>query len=613
MGGRVGAVVTLMALGLAVPPIALADNPPRPDSQQQPLKDGCQRSPAPLLTYAAGGPPQTPEWSYVYRDPTVRLAEGIAHASSPAGGDLPHGHDWYDMNYNLDLDPQYGYLLGGDPNAKNGNFAPGSEDTNRLHLEWETGTLPAWAWPTENDRVKTWGSWIWDCGHWGQNFEDPDYFLPGTGETPFSENVRGEQTEFHPMRAIVVTRAAPYRPASSESEADVFISSDGTRARVEEECARLNPPTFPGYYPPGFTDCVQAETNRRQPVNDRDYSFFLPAPRRPSRSARLQYRIVDMTGGQQPHEDVAVRRTGIEVTIRFTGFGGDSAPLHYGKSFFLGWSGEDPTPPARLQVQLDRLTVFHSLDPNSDHPSQFAPPPGEYGLYIDVNGWWKYLNDWAPGLDAVSDGQSFALGRAVEIDVPAGHGLRLFTHGRECDIPRILPCPDVKEGADDNDSPGDTLATFASPAAALGDHRLRPESGNYELTYSVRPIEAGGCVDRTAPRSRFARRGVRLTHRGVRVRGFATDAGCASPRVARVQAALALRVRGGCRWLGARNRLSRRASCARPRWLRVRGTRRWRLTRRARLPSGRYLLLTRARDRAGNLQRRPVRTTRRLR
>jgi hypothetical protein len=106
---------------------------------------------------------------------------------------------------------------------------------------------------------------------------------------------------------------------------------------------------------------------------------------------------------------------------------------------------------------------------------------------------------------------------------------------------------------------------------------------------------------------------VRLTHRGVLIRGFATDAGCATPRVARVQVALGLRVRGGCRWLGARNRLGRRGSCARPRWLRARGTRRWRLTRRARLPAGRYLLLTRARDAAGNLQRRPGRATRRVR
>jgi hypothetical protein len=83
--------------------------------------------------------------------------------------------------------------------------------------------------------------------------------------------------------------------------------------------------------------------------------------------------------------------------------------------------------------------------------------------------------------------------------------------------------------------------------------------------------------------------------------------------VRRVEVALARRVRGGCRWLNTRGRLTRPRSCSRPRWLRARGTDRWRYDRRTRLPGGTYLVLTRARDRAGNLQGRPARAGRRVR
>jgi hypothetical protein len=211
-----GAAV-LLALAAVAPAPALATTDVRPDSQTQPLADGCQRNPAGLLTFTS------PEWVYVYREPEPRVVEGKAVSTHTAGGDLPQGHDWYDLNSNIDVDPAYAYLLA------TGNFAGNGEETGRLHVEWETGTVPAFAWPTENDRVKLWGSWIWDCGHWGQSFRDPDYFLPGSGETPGSTNVPGERTEFHPMRAMVVTRANPYEPTTSETESDVFISSDGNR------------------------------------------------------------------------------------------------------------------------------------------------------------------------------------------------------------------------------------------------------------------------------------------------------------------------------------------------------------------------------------------------
>jgi hypothetical protein len=452
-----------------------------PDSRTQPLTDGCQRSPVGLLTFTS------PEWVYVNSDPIARVVEGTARSTHTAGGDLPQGHDWYDLNSNIDVDPQYTGLLGGDPTLKTGNYAGNGEETGRLHVEWETGSAPPFVWPTEADRVKLWGSWIWDCGHWGQSFRDPDYFLPGSGETPFSTNVPGERTEFHPMQAMVVTRANPYLPQVQETEADVYISNDGTLAHAQEQCALEHPATKKASYGPDYSACVQDPAKRHQVINDRNYTFFVPAPPKPTQSATLSYRVVDMTHGNGPQEQVQVLSNGIQVTIPFQDFADTGGPLTYGKSFFVRWQGSSK-PPLHLQAQFQTLKVIHSLDPNLDRGTQTGKPPGEYNLYLDLNGYWKFLNEWAPGLGAVSDGQTFTLGQRVDFYVQGGKGVRVFVHGRECDLPKINPCPSTTEVSDDNDLPGDAIDQFGSAQTAVGTHTLTAPSGNYQLTYTIRRV-----------------------------------------------------------------------------------------------------------------------------
>ena len=107
------------------------------------------------------------------------------------------------------------------------------------------------------------------------------------------------------------------------------------------------------------------------------------------------------------------------------------------------------------------------------------------------------------------------------------------------------------------------------------------------------------------PSSRVDKRAARLSRRRLAVRGTATDRRCPGGRVARVSVSV---VRSAahhrCRFLTASGRLSRARSCARPIELRARGTGRWRLTRRVRLPAGRYLIRADAVDGFGRHQRR---------
>ena len=290
MESRTRVVCALAALaigaGLALP----ASAPAGPDPVNQPLADGCQRNPVGLLTYTS------PEWVWVNSRALgdhTRTVEGSATLVHTADEDLPEGHLSYDLDWDVAPDAAYAGLLAGDPNANggqgNGNFARGA-DFAKLHVEWESGAVPAYVWPTEGDRVKLWGQWIWDCGHWGQGIttdqNNPqgsligtgDYFLPGQVEGSAPANLRGEQTELHPMQAIVVNRKAPYRAATAESQTDVFVSSDGTHALGEEHCAAQSALAGQPISGPDFTACVNAGTSERQDLNGRAYDFFVPAP-----------------------------------------------------------------------------------------------------------------------------------------------------------------------------------------------------------------------------------------------------------------------------------------------------------------------------------------------
>src|SRR5205814_6434449 len=123
-----------------------------PDSHQQPLMDGCQRSNAMDLTLT------TPEWVYVNRsdvlqqrlegDPTAgrQTVQGTVDDIHPAGDDLYVNHDYNDLDIGVTPDPQYAGL------AATGNGGG-------LGLEWESALIPTWAWPQVGDGIRASGSW----------------------------------------------------------------------------------------------------------------------------------------------------------------------------------------------------------------------------------------------------------------------------------------------------------------------------------------------------------------------------------------------------------------------------------------------------------------------
>jgi hypothetical protein len=170
----------------------------------------------------------------------------------------------------------------------------------------------------------------------------------------------------------------------------------------------------------------------------------------------------------------------------------------------------------------------------------------------------------------------------------------------------------------------------------LGDHTLEsPVDENYVLAYTVArapdgtpPTPPGStgvasssnggnlggagrvvnpparCADVRAPRTSPSR-SVRASRRRITLRGAAGDRGCGGrpARVVRVEVALARVVGHRCRFLRSNGRFTRASSCRRPLFARrARGTSHWRFSRGGRYPRGRYVLVVRAVDRAGNFE-----------
>jgi hypothetical protein len=114
---------------------------------------------------------------------------------------------------------------------------------------------------------------------------------------------------------------------------------------------------------------------------------------------------------------------------------------------------------------------------------------------------------------------------------------------------------------------------------------------------------ASGCTDRSAPHSSILRRAVHASRHALSARGGSRDGGCPSSRVKREYVSLALVHGSACRFVTARGRLTGPRRCRKPVLLRARGTTHWSLNLTASLPPGRYRLVARGVDAAGNKER----------
>jgi len=103
----------------------------------------------------------------------------------------------------------------------------------------------------------------------------------------------------------------------------------------------------------------------------------------------------------------------------------------------------------------------------------------------------------------------------------------------------------------------------------------------------------------STPTSRLAPSSV-LTRKGLRLRGTANGLRCP---VTKVRVAVGRKIGKRCRYLQPTGRFGKKVRCTQTSYLTTKGTKRWSITKRARLPKGSYLVWSRAIDTAGNIER----------
>lgn len=493
-------LVTILPAAALLVVIVVAAALAGPDPLSQPVQDGCTRDRGAIFTHLV------PNWAYVNDGdyaandplPPQQWAHGVAESAydversaHATGVDDPFTHTSYDFIFNLDVPLEEG-LLAGSAAEGTGNYAGKDEETARLHVERESRTFPSWAWPDKGDYAAVRGNWVWDCDHAGPT---------------------GERTEIHPFHTIFVWRnpggPSPNSPYG-DSEGDIFVTGASTPADRQAECAHKTKGDRDA-----FKTCVAIPG---APVDIRDYyPFFLQAPPRPSKSAKLVYRVVDKGSVNAPR--LHVRFAGrVGIFISFT----ISNSTVVAKQVFLGWR---PIParklPIHLQVQFRELLVRRAMDPGCPldnanckfknetiRNGQYTKSPGEWNVYTDTAGVWSQWPLLRP-----HDGQRIRTHRKVDFFVAPGKPWRLFVQTRECDFgsvgnayspnETVWPCPRANEIGNPigDDEPGILVDHFRSPTTGLGTHSTNsrldgstcPKSnkhGCYALTYSVRRISS---------------------------------------------------------------------------------------------------------------------------
>ena len=487
---RVAISAAVLAVGAAA-----AVSATRPNPTTDAVADGCERNPTGLYTADSpnwayvndrnaptGGPPPPPQWVRGRVDAQFEPWLAV----HPTGVDNPFTHRSYDAVVNVDPQAAYEFLLG------TGNAAGAGETTNRLHTEWESAAFPLWAWPDRGDRVELLGSWVWDC----------DHFTGG-----------GERTELHPLRAVVVHKRFSPRSPTGESESTIYVSTDGTAAGVQADCAHRTK-----HDRAAFKACVRSATPW-QDVNG-TYRIEVEAPPYPRGAGnQTALRVVDR--GSVGGVKVGTAGFGRRADVFFRVDAPRGRRVIVAKRVLFGWNAVPrASRPVHLRVSFRSLLVRRAMDPGcpgareiacgsrqTTQGRQISRPPGEWNVYWNVGGIW---GRWNPAVLRPRDGQVFRGRQSVDLYVPRGRPWRLFMFARECDFGSlsmgssspVAPCPRSGEAGDPigDDTPGSVEVRFRSPAASLGRHVVDATTvgsscptvnrrGCFRLTFDVRRVD----------------------------------------------------------------------------------------------------------------------------
>ena len=417
--------------------------------------------------------PIFPEWRSVGEDFVVdgirrlplrsyKILEGVVSANNGihvSTEDAPAAHFTHDFIFHVNPDPAFRYLLG----KQNGVVQ------NNMEVEWETGLAQAdgkdnpaaaasargdsfgfytagherrdviWNWPTANDWVHVEGMWVFDRGH-----NDP---LNGE---PLS-------TEIHPPHFIAVKRDLPdrFEPRPDllgqfvfATRADIFANGDGN---IVWNNKRLH----------DFAQPVR--------MSERVYTvIFKHELPRPTPTAKLKFAFRRQKGDSytgKPIVEVFEHGTPDVPTphvMMSISWAGDRVPdtAVFARTLFIYWD-DLPTHGVRSDFEIKKVTVKLQKVVIRDKSEGGDSDPGEYRLFADMGGRWRFLNEFTGASDVVHEGlgkvwdifyskrhpilglgpfpvpsgaaSEFTFDQTVELYLPPGKSFRISVGGWEGD------------------------------------------------------------------------------------------------------------------------------------------------------------------------------------
>jgi hypothetical protein len=364
--------------------------------------------------------PIFPEWRSVGEDFPVdgirrrplhsyKILEGVVSSagSHVSTEDTPAGHFTHDLNFDVIPDPPFRYLLG--RSIRKIPFFPDREVVqSEIEVEWESGLAqgdrkdnPAaaasrrgdsfgfytagherrdviWNWPTANDWVHVEGVWVFDRGH----------------DNPV-------RTEIHPPHFVAVKRDLPdrFEPKPNElpgqfvfaTRADIFANGDGN---IVWNNKRIH----------DFAQPVK--------MSERVYTvIFKHDLPRPTPTAKLK------VGFKRQRGDSYTGRPIIEVFENGTpdvptphvmmsiSWAGDRVPdtAVFARTLFVYWD-DLPTHGVRSDFEIKKVTVTLQKVVINDKSEGDDFDVGEYRLFADVGGRWRFLNEFVGVNDIIDEG-----------------------------------------------------------------------------------------------------------------------------------------------------------------------------------------------------------------
>ncbi len=368
--------------------------------------------------------------------------------------DNTFNHYMRDMNVFVTLDPSSRWALA------DGNFAleadDGESEENELGLieaEWERGAVPPWARPASYDRIALFGWHVFDCGHGNPDRYRTEIHSP-VGWVSLRNTANTHDWDQDPGAKKSQDPWVWYEAGDHQGIGETFPDTGLLDTPVQSTVADAFFSSFGGNIPESVNGCdddtfiaddtvnaqcfddefVPNSWEWWQPLLKEDYTFFVPAPPRPSPNAQLVWSSVDNCSATPPNpgnpgddvegageadpgetaynigsatcnipDDVQVTNGpfdyGITVTVRahsgadgIAGNGDDPTYpsnnyVAFGKRYKVAWdyvpAGADRV--KTFNVHFDTLRVYDDAEPCGED--------GEWAMSIFVNEQWRHPVD----------------------------------------------------------------------------------------------------------------------------------------------------------------------------------------------------------------------------